>query len=78
MFGLNINNTVGMLEYGSAPSNNNNINIGFVVGGAVGGVIVLALSLLLIVLVPVLCCFYSSISKYKVELRKAQHSVDNM
>ena len=77
MFGVNINNTVGTLEYGSALSNSN-IDIGFVVGGAVGGVIVLALSLLLIVLVPVLYCFYSSISKYKVELRKAQHSVDNM
>ena len=75
MFGLNINNTVGMLEYGSTLSNNN-IDIGFVVGGAVGGVIVLALTLLLKVLVPVLYCFYSSISKYK--LMKAQHSVDNM
>ena len=70
MFGLNINNTVGMLEYGSVSD-----SIAPIAGGVAGGVIVLLLIFILVILVPIIYCYYSSISKYKVELERAQQPV---
>ena len=70
MFGLNINNTVGMLEYGSVSD-----GIAAIAGGVVGGVIVLLLIFILVILVPIIYCYYSSISKYKDELERAQQPV---
>ena len=70
MFGLNINNTVGMLEYGSVSD-----SIAPIAGGVAGGVIVLLLIFILVILVPIVYCYYSSISKYKVELERVQQPV---
>ena len=74
MFGLNLNSAQLLLEYADqtgvliAP-------IAGVAGGVAGGVIVLSLILILIILVPIIYCYYSSISKYKDELERAQQPV---
>ena len=70
MFGLNLNSTQLLLEYADqagvliAP-----------IAGVAGGVFVLSLILILIILVPIIYCYYSSISKYKDELKRAQQPV---
>ena len=69
MFGLNTNSFPLMLEYA------NQADIAAIVGGVAGGVIVLLLIFILIILVPIIYCYYSSISKYKDELERAQQPV---
>ena len=71
MFGLNLNSTPLMLQY----ANQAGIPIAAVAGGVAGGVIVLLLIFILVILVPIIYCYYSSISKYKDELERAQQPV---
>ena len=59
-----------MLEYANQAS----IPIAAIGGGVGGGVIVLLL-IFLTILVPIIYCYYSSISKYKDELERAQQPV---
>ena len=70
-FGIHLNNSVGTLEYASISSS----NIGPVVGGLIAGAVVLVIISLMSVLVPIIFCYYSSISKLKAELKKAQEPV---
>ena len=71
MFGLNLNSTSLMLEY----ANQADIPIAAIAGGVAGGVIMLLLIFILVILVPIIYCYYSSISKYKDELERAQQPV---
>ena len=67
-FGLNINNSVGRLEYTAGP------DTAAIAGGVTGGVVLLIVFILLLIFSPILYCYLSSISKYKQELEIAQQS----
>ena len=66
-FGLNINNSVGQLEYTAG------LDTAAIARGVSGGVVLLIFILLLIFSI-ILYCYLSSISKYKQELVIAQQS----
>ena len=65
-FGLNINNSVGRLEYTAGP------DTAAIAGGVTGGVVLLIVFILVFSII--LYCYLSSISKYKQELEIAQQS----
>ena len=72
-FGQNINNIVGQIEYISLGSPS--ADIGPIIGGAVGGVVLLMCIGLFVIIIPIMCYHRSVVSKYKEELKYAQQPI---
>ena len=75
-FGLNINDSVGQLEYTAGPDaglDTAGPDTAAIAGGVTGGVVLL-IFILLLICSPILYCYLSSISKYKQKLEIAQQS----
>ena len=79
-FGQNINNSVGQIEYISQLMGSSvNVDFSFIIGGAVGGVVLLSIfaifTIFVLIIIPVMCYHRSKVSKYKKELKYAQQPV---
>lgn len=68
LFGQNINNNVGQIEYSAGP------NTAVIAGGVTGGV-VLILILILLMFACILYYHLSSISNYKSKIEHAQQPI---